>query len=178
MQMQREVGGYIITFGSLKEFAEKAHITYEELCRELLKAAVHEIGRRWVPLARSLTPVRSGLMKKSWRYFQNEKGETTKGGGGGEGRGEDGYESVKNYAPHAAIIDRGRKRGGKGKGHPWRNSGKARMLGSRQAPRGVTMPVWRRILGQRQEITQDAIQRALDKFSKRVKPTTTLPTPR
>ncbi len=163
--MQRQVGEYTITFSSLKEFAEKAGVTYEALCRELLKAAVHEIGRRWLPLARSLTPVRSGLMKKSWRYFQNTKGETTAGGGGGGNRGNDGYESVKNFAPYGAIIDRGRKRASK----PWRNSGKAPMLGSKQARSGVTKPVWRRILAKREEISAAAIDRALDKFSKRVK---------
>jgi len=136
-----------LTFRSLKEFADKGGITMEQLSRAVLVAAVGEIGKRWLPYAIAITPVGGilsrrrkdrapGLMKKSWQYFRNR----------------DGFETLKNYAPHAIIIDRGRKKGVTAKGavrDASHRRGKvnknARMLGSKQAPIGVTRAVWRRI---------------------------------
>ncbi len=135
------------TFRSLEEFAAKGGIAMEALSRAVLVAAVGEIGKRWLPYAIAITPVGGilsrrrkdrapGMMKRSWQYF----------------RSRDGFEQLKNYAPHAAIIDRGRKKGVTAKGakrDASHRKGKvnkdARMLGSKQAPSGVNRVVWRRI---------------------------------
>lgn len=158
-----------LTFRSLEEFAAKAGTTMELLGRAVLVAAVGEIGKRWLPYAIAITPVGGvlsrptkahapGLMKKSWQYFRNR----------------DGFETLKNYAPHAMIIDRGRKKGVTAKGERRDAShrrGKvnkaAKMLGSKQAPIGVTRAVWRRINRvERYDISARAIAVAESQFAK------------
>lgn len=155
------------TYRSLEAFAKNAGIDVERLSRAVLVESVGEIGRRWLPYAIAITPVGGvlsrrrkdrapGLMKKSWQYFRNR----------------DGFETLKNYAPHGIIIDRGRKKGVTAKGAVRAASHKkgkvnknARMLGSKQAPIGVTRAVWRRINKvERYDISRRAIDVAEASF--------------
>lgn len=72
-------------------------------------------------------------------------------------------------APHAAIIDRGRKRGvtPKGKkrvrareGEKLRPRKDSKMLGSRQAPSGISKVVGKRLLAHMDAFVADAIRKA------------------
>lgn len=151
------------TYRSLEAFAKNASVDMERLSRAVLVESVGEIGRRWLPYAIAITPVGGvlskptkahapGLMKKSWQYFRNR----------------DGFETLKNYAPHGIIIDRGRRRGVTAKGAVRDRSHRAgkvnkaaKMLGSKQAPIGITRAVWRRINRvERYDISARAIAKA------------------
>ena len=137
------------------------------LSRAVLIEAVSEIGQRWLPYAIAVTPVggimshptkahAAGEMKRQWRYFRNRSG----------------FETIKNFSPHATIIDRGRKRGVTPIGQARKKSHRkqavhhdAKMLGSKQAPTGITKPVWRYInTTARPDISAKAIAKAEASF--------------
>lgn len=148
---------------SLETFGKRAPKVFAALCAAVLANAVDEIGARWFPLAQARTPIGGifskrrrdrapGLLQRSWVRYRNRTG----------------FEKIKNVAPHSVIIDRGRKRGvtpvgqqrdrSHRKGKPIKT---ARMLGSVQAPQGMTRPTWKRINGvERPEISRRAIAKA------------------
>lgn len=151
---------------TLETFGKRASKVYDQLCRAVLVEAVQEIGRRWLPLAIARTPIGGimskarrdrapGMMQRGWRWKISRAGT----------------KRLSNEAPHALIIDRGRKRGvtpvgaksrvRARRGKKLKPNKSAKWLGSKLAPQGVTRPVWRIInKAQRAEISRIAIRKA------------------
>lgn len=149
------------SFGSLRDFAQRAPAKAAKHARGVMVAGAEEIRRRFLAYAQALTPVggslgpdrHPGLLKRSWKA----SGAVT----------ATGVAAIGNAAEHAAIINRGRRRGvtpigsktrvRAAKGKKLKPNKKARMLGSKQAPQGMTRPTWKRIKAEREAITARAI---------------------
>lgn len=151
------------TFNGLDDFARRSAHEAAKATRVVGSAAIQEIGKRFHAYAVPITPIggiftkdrHPGLMKRSWQM----------------GGGSDLRATLGNTAPYATIIDRGRKRGVtpigaskipgfKRKHRKGKANKQAKMMGSKQAPQGITRPVWKRIRGEHDSIVRTAISRA------------------
>lgn len=151
-------------FKSLDDFARNGARQAALAGRAIAQSGSAEVAKRAAAYAGPLTPIggvltkdrHPGLMKRSWVQSSSTPGITALG----------------NTAPYAGIIDRGRKRGVTpiGAKQRLRSRGKkklkpnkqARMLGSKQAPAGITRPLWRRLKKERAAI-EAAAARELEK---------------
>lgn len=146
-----------------ENFSKLAPKIADQLARTVLQQAAWEIQKRWLPYVRAITPIggaltrdkHPGLAKRSWRVVTVREG----------------VWRLSNLVAHAHILDRGRRHGvtpigaksraRAKKGTKLAPNKRARMLGSVQAPQGMTKPTWRRVgKTERAQISQLAIDRA------------------
>lgn len=159
------------SFFSLADFAAGFPGECSALATTLKRAAGKEIAKRMDVYMREIAPVgglvfdvdkgriigsrdrHPGLLKSSFRILP----------------GEDRIRE-ENTAPHAMIIDRGRKRGFTPRGQKRvrlkrsdrkrKGNKQAPMLGSKQAPQGMTRPAFKRVQAEREAIVSRAIDAA------------------
>lgn len=149
--------------------------TVEEFRRRFPQEAAAEVRRygmfgteeaaeRFMRYLRLNTPInssgdRSGHadLASSWRRLRIAVSGRSLGAGGFA-------YAVGNVAPHAGVLNQGRRRNKRSylvriaKGKPYRIPAGRRMLGSQQAPWGVIAPAWDRLRKERNAV--EAIARA------------------
>jgi hypothetical protein len=141
-------------------------VTLEQLANSL-KGAHDLVGKLGVEALQALTDAAFDEVK-GLAHQARDTGELEESVVKGKNR-------VGLNAPHAAIIDRGRKRGftprGQKRVRPSRAKGakpkpnpKAPMRGSRKVPRGITKPAKKAVLARADEILQPVLDRFEDKL--------------